>query len=388
MAQNNGRTGASRGKVSVLTRDLFTFSTLTRVPSSIATVRKFVKAVNWNAAQEEVKGELEHKVAILGMANSGKSTLFNALIGANASPVSHMAGTTTTVVRGEFGPFILLDTPGHLPDIQDAAFAEASAIVYLLDASQGLRAQDFAMVTKLRTSTKPLIVALNKADMLRGGADDAAAEAAARLHITDVIPISARIGDNVGEELIPAIIETSPEAALTLGRLLPEFRRSAANKLVRTASLVSLAAGLEPIPLVDIPILLGTQVRLVLRIAAVYNEPLASQYARELFVTVAGGLGMRYLAEQAAKAVPFGGDFVSGLIAGAGTWTIGQVAIEYFEGGKQFSRRQINDLFARFYHRFREENIARQLMETQRVAAASAAAPASESRPAGDSVSA
>jgi small GTP-binding protein len=367
VAQNNGK---APGRLGLRPRDLLSFSNLTKLPSSLSTVRKFLNAVNWNAAQEEVKSELDHKIAILGMANSGKSTLFNTLRGKYSSPVSPEAGTTTTLVRGEFGPFMLIDTPGHLPDLQESAFIESSAVIYLLDATQGIRGQDYAAITRLRADDKPLVVALNKADMLRDGADDISAEAAARLHVPDVIPISARDGDNIAEELIPAIIDTSPEAAVAIGRRLPAFRREAAQKLVRTAALVSLAAGLEPIPLIDIPILLGTQIRMVLRIAAVYGEPLSAKHARELVTTIAGGLVLRYLAEEAAKAVPFGGDLVSGAIAAAGTWTLGQVAIEYFEGGKRFSRRQLNEMFNRLYRRYREERVDQQLLEAEREAAA------------------
>lgn len=366
MAKSNGtsqdgRSASSRSQLSARARDVFSLSNLAKLPSNLATVRRFVNAVNWKTAQEDIENELRHKIAILGLANSGKSTLFNALRGSYSSTVSSVAGTTKTLVRGDFGPFALIDTPGHLPDLQQDAVEEASAIVYLLDASQGIRDQDARLIAKLRMGDKPLVVALNKSDMLRDSADEAAAEAAARLHISDVIPISARNGENIGEELVPAIIETSPEAALALGRELPQYRREAANKVVRSATWLSLVAGLEPIPLVDIPILLGNQVRMVMRVAALYNEPLSGQPTRELFVTVAGGLIFRYLAEAAAKAVPFGGDLVSGAIAAAGTWSLGQVAIEYFEGGKKLTAAQINEMFRRFYRRYREENVQKQI---------------------------
>lgn len=361
MAKSAGRGGAAGGMLGARAREMLSFSNLTKLPSNLNTVRKFMNAVNWKVAQQEIEDELKHKVAILGLANSGKSTLFNTLRGTNDSAVSAEAGTTKTLVRGEFGPFALIDTPGHLPNIQQDAVEEASAVVYLLDATQGIRPQDVAVITKLQTAQKPLVVALNKVDTLREEADDAAAAAAARLHIKDVIPISARSGDNVGEELIPAIIETSPEAALALGRHLPQYRREAANKIVRNATLLSLVAGMEPIPLIDIPILLSNQVRMVMRVAALYNEPLGSKPTRELFATIAGGLAFRYLAEEIAKAVPFGGDLVSGAIAAAGTWSLGQVAVEYFEGGKAISRSQVTELFKRYYRRYREDNIQRQI---------------------------
>lgn len=354
-----------RAELGVRARDAFKLSNLARLPSNLAMARRFVNTLNFKATQAEIEAELRHKVAILGLANSGKSTLFNQLRGAYSSAVSPAAGTTKTLVRGAFGPFTLIDTPGHMPDLQQEAVEEAAAVVYLLDASAGLRSQDSALVAKLRMSEKPLVVALNKADMLKDGADEAAAEAAARLHLADVIPISARTGDNIGAELIPAIIDTSPEAALTLGRELPAYRRAAAEKLVRNAAVFSLVAGLEPFPLVDIPILLGNQIRLVMRLAALYNEPFTPGPTRELLATIGVGLAFRYIAEEAAKAVPFGGDLVSGAIAGAGTWALGKVALEYFESGKRLSRTQLNSMFRRFYQQFRKEDMASQLRKRE-----------------------
>ncbi len=339
-------------------RSLLTLSTLAGIPSSLATIRKFVSAIDWREAQEEIAGELDRKIAIIGMPNSGKSTLFNTLQGQYLSFVSPEAGATTDFVRGAFGPFALIDTPGHLPDMQRQAIDEASATLYLIDATEGVRQRDAEVIQQLRDGDKPFVVALNKTDLMSGDVDELAARVAARLHVSDVTPISAQTGENLAEELIPALINTSPEAALTLGRLLPQYRRRAANKLVRSATLVSLAAGLQPIPLVDIPILLSNQIRMTLRIAAVYGEPITAQHLREILTTVAGGLILRYLAEEVAKAVPVGGDLVSGAIAAGGTYALGQVAIEYFENGKHLTRKQINDMFNRYYRRYREEHVA------------------------------
>jgi GTPase len=364
----NGAKKASRFNINP--RRLFSVSTLAGIPSNLAMLRKFMSSVNWKYAQEEIAGELRRKVAIIGLANSGKSTLFNTLQGKYVSPVSPIEGTTTSNIRGNFGPFTLIDTPGHIPEMQEEAIAEAAVVIYLLDASEGMRPRDYQMVEQLGKMEKPFVVTLNKCDLIGDMADEAAARAAARLHVQDVIPISARDGANVSEELIPALINASPEAAIILGRQLPQFRREAANKLVRSATLVSLAAGLEPIPLVDIPILLGNQIRLVLRIAAVYGEPMTAQHMRELVTTIASGLLMRYVAEEAAKAMPFGGDLVAGAIAAAGTWAIGQVAIEYFESGKKLSRSQINESFKRFYRRYRETKQDEKLLPSPALPAA------------------
>ncbi len=345
-------------------------STLTSLPSNIGMVRSFMKAVNWKQAQGEVLEGLKNTVVIVGQPNTGKSTLFNYIKGQQLSPVSPEAGTTRSLVRTDFGPFTLIDTPGHLPDLVESGMDQASVIVFLIDGTRGLQEKDRELYETIKKMNKPTILAVNKVDALTGKeeGDRLANEVAVMLGAAGVIPISGRTGENVAEELIPAMIAASPEAALVIGRELPAYRGSAAQRIIRNATLVSLAAGLEPVPLVDIPILLGTQIRLVLRLAALYGEQLdsadAMKHARLLLATIAGGLGLRYLAEEAAKAVPFGGDFVAGAIAGAGTWAIGQVALEYYEGGRQISPHRLRVLYSDFYHRFRQQNTAEELRES------------------------
>jgi len=344
-------------------------STLTSLPANIGMIRGFMKAVNWKEAQGEVLEGLKNIVVIVGQPNTGKSTLFNYVKGQQLSRVSPEPGTTRTLVRTDFGPFTLIDTPGHIPELMESGMDQASVIVFLIDGIKGLQEKDRELYEIIKKMNKPTILAVNKVDALTGGesGDKLANDVALMLGVAGVIPISARTGENVAEELIPTMIEASPEAALVIGRELPAYRRRAAQRIIRNATLVSLAAGLEPIPLVDIPILLGTQIRLVLRLAALYGEEVDSadvtKHARELIAIMAGGLGLRYLAEQGAKVMPFGGDFLAGAIAGAGTWAMGQVALEYYEGGKQVNPRRIRMLYSDFYHRFRQQITTEELRQ-------------------------
>ncbi|HKV56753.1 MAG TPA: GTPase, partial [Ktedonobacteraceae bacterium] len=300
----------------------------------------------------------------VGQANSGKSSLFNMLKGEQISPVSPEEGTTRTLVRTDFGPFTLIDTPGHLPERMEEGMEEATVIVLLIDATRGLQDKDRELYAAIKKLNKPTIIAVNKVDTLKthGAGDVLANEIAVQIETPGIIPVSARTGENIAEELIPAMIEASPDAALVIGRELPAYRRTAAQRIIRNATLASLVVGLEPIPLIDIPILLGTQIRLVLRLGALYGEEMdstdAMKHARELLITIAGGAGMRFLAEQAAKAVPFGGDFVAGAIAGAATYSIGQVALEFYDGGKHISPSRLRSLYGTFYQRFRNQRSA------------------------------
>jgi small GTP-binding protein len=339
-------------------------ATLKSLPTSISSMRSFMNAMNLKHAQGEVLEGLKHTVVIVGQANTGKSSLFNMLKGEQLSPVSPEAGTTLALVRADFGPFTLIDTPGHVPERMEEGMEEATVIVFLIDATTGLGDKDRELYAAIKKLNKPTIVAVNKVDTLKGrGAGDVLAnEIAVQLETPGIIPISARTGENIASELLPAMIEASPEAALVIGRELPAYRRAAAQRIIRNATLASLVVGMEPIPLIDIPILLGTQIRLVLRLAALYGEEMdstdAMKHARELLITIAGGASLRFLAEQAAKAVPFGGDFVAGAIAGAATYSIGQVALEYYDGGKRISPSRLRDLYSTFYQRFRNQKSA------------------------------
>ena len=349
-------------------------TTVRNLPANIGMVRGLMRSVSWKMAQQEVLEGLNNTVVIVGQPNTGKSTLFNKLKGQNLSPTSAEPGTTKTLTRTDFGPFTLVDTPGHLPDVMKSGMTEASVIVLLIDASRGLQTPDRELYEDIQKLDKPTIVAVNKVDELKGGenGDQFATEVALALNLPGVIPISAKTGVNIAEELIPVIIEASPEAALAVGRELPAYRRVAAQRIIRDSTLLSLAAGLEPIPFIDIPILLGTQIRLVLRLAALYGDPMDKDsgkgHARELIATLAGGVGLRYLAEQVAKAVPFGGDFLAGAIAGAATWSIGQVALEYFETDKQLSPKRLHQLYRTFFLRFRKDKMAQELQEQSRKA--------------------
>lgn len=344
-------------------------SLVRNLPANINMVQNFMKVVNWKQVQAEVQEGLNNKVVIVGQPNTGKSTLFNKIIGQTLSPAAPEAGTTKTLVQTDFGPFTLVDTPGHLPSVMESGMDQASVVVFLLDASKGLQEQDRALYTSVKKLNKPTIIAVNKVDTLQGAdaGDQYATEVAVLLEAYGVIPISAKTGENIVEELIPAIIDASPEAALAIGRELPRFRRESAQRIIRNSTLLSLAAGMEPIPFIDIPILLGIQIRLVLRLAALYGEPLDSSdamlHARELVATMAGGLGMRLLAEQAAKVVPFGGDFVAGAIAGAATWSIGEVALEYYDSGKKIDPSRLRLLYRSLNQRFHRERMADRLQD-------------------------
>lgn len=147
--------------------------------------------------------------AIVGRTNVGKSTLLNRLVGEKLAIVSPVPQTTRHRILGVKNPpggqILYLDTPGfHKPRfrlnrdmIQAAqeALRDADVLVCLIDASEGVGPGDHFVFTHLGGARAPVILALNKIDLIGRGRilpliDEVRREAA----FAEIVPISASEG--------------------------------------------------------------------------------------------------------------------------------------------------------------------------------------------------
>jgi small GTP-binding protein len=320
-------------------------------------IRHFLSSLNWETLVQQVERETHAQMTIVGPVNAGKSTLFNALKGVEVSPVSAAPGTTRAPVKERFGPFLLVDTPGFQTGdtgwtrIALRSAEKADLVILLLDGEVGLRQADLSFYRRLQTLGRPVMVVLNKIDVLsRVEVSWVLSQAKDALGVS-AIPVSAKKETGLASRLFPRIIEAHPSLAVSLGRALPDYRRQAARRLVRNASTFNALVGAEPVPGLDIPLLLSIQVRLVLRLAAVYGQSMTSRSAKELVSTIAGGVAFRYLAAEVAKLLPGVGWAVSGALAAIGTWTIGQAAIRYFDTERTLTPQRIRRFWRWLFRR-------------------------------------
>lgn len=160
-------------------------------------------------------------VAIIGRPNVGKSTLFNRLIGTRRSLVGDLPGMTRDRIYGDAEwqnrGFRVVDTGGIVPDDEaiipanifkqaQAAIDEASLLLFIVDAKEGLTPLDEELARRLRTLGKPVYVVANKADSTRW---DSHAGEFHRFGYEDVFPISAEHGSGIGD-LLDAVLEKLP----------------------------------------------------------------------------------------------------------------------------------------------------------------------------------
>ena len=141
-----------------------------------------LKTLLANAQQGALLREGLH-VVLVGQPNVGKSSLLNALAGAELAIVTPIAGTTrdkvTQTIQIEGIPLHIIDTAG-LRDTTDqveqigiahpwAAVEKADVILHLQDATQPAQAPDLAIEERLPPAT-PRLTVLNKMDLLAADA--------------------------------------------------------------------------------------------------------------------------------------------------------------------------------------------------------------------------
>ena len=162
-------------------------------------------------------------VTLVGRPNVGKSTLFNRLTRSRSAIVADFPGLTRDRHYGEGrgGPrdYIVIDTGGFEPVNAEGivremaaqteqAIAESDVVVFVLDARDGLTAQDRRIGERLRVTGRRLVLAVNKAEGMRS-------EAVAEFHelgLGEPMMISASHGDGVRDLIEHALAPFMEEA--------------------------------------------------------------------------------------------------------------------------------------------------------------------------------
>jgi len=188
-------------------------------------------------AGDSGQSTLPLKIAIIGRPNAGKSSLINALMRDRRTIVSEIPGTTRDAIDIEYERhgrrYLLIDTAGirqrskHSSSVEvfsvmraERTISRADVCVLVIDAGEGIKAQDRRVAASIQKARKACLIALNKWDLVRGHGkpretmENAIANALAGLFFIDYAPVlvmSALSGEHV--DRIFKIIERIRRAA-------------------------------------------------------------------------------------------------------------------------------------------------------------------------------
>ncbi len=165
-------------------------------------------------------------VSLVGRPNAGKSTLLNRIVGEKLAIVSDKPQTTRTRIVGvknyDEGQIVFVDTPGiHRPlhrmnvrmvDAAVESLREVDVVVLVFDASTKPGRGDEYVSGLLQGTKVPVVLALNKIDLVSKPALLPLMERASRWHdFQAMLPVSAETGDGI-DRLEQLLLEQLPES--------------------------------------------------------------------------------------------------------------------------------------------------------------------------------
>lgn len=218
--------------------------------------------------------------------------------------------------------------PEMLHLVEPDAQRPTPADVYVIVTSDGSTplAQAFPVVERL--PKEKLLIALISVPEHQAAARLREVQHALELGEDCVVVLESLRG--LAGPLAKRLVALFSDLAIPLSRQFPIFREEAAWEEVAATSKQNALIGAIPIPGADLPIMTANQLKMILRIAAMFDMPISVERARELLAVVGGGFAMRAAARQVAKVIPIGAVVGAG-IGYSGTLAMGKGAIEYFK---------------------------------------------------------
>jgi uncharacterized protein (DUF697 family) len=274
----------------------------------------FKKVKNVNKVLKTVRGEAEQEVGIAVIAEPEvEAEILSAL---------QVKPDNSTVF-----------TLGNLPDEASRKAKLKAVDLALVVLSAGKPKEGVGRVIEQASLAKKKLIVVagqeindwpveNLADVFRVSGEDVA-----------FVPLSD--AKQVKTILVPRIISKIGEKEVALAAAVPVFKDEVGSHIIAKTAQQNAVIGVAVfIPGADMPLLTMNQIKMILRLSAVYNQELSVKRLYEVLAVVGGGFVFREAARQVAGTIPIVGWAIKGGVAYGGTIAIGQLAKRYFESWK------------------------------------------------------
>jgi uncharacterized protein (DUF697 family) len=289
----------------------------------------------------QIRDEADRPVmlAFVGAPGVGKSTLIAAL--------RHPARGRTRVL-----------CPAREAGLNEAArIGNPDLAVLMLDATRDEAAEEQELYARWQQSERNTLVFCNKMDaavdpdvihsLLRGWGS------------ARVVLGSATDPGSLGPTFVPGVLEALPDQHLALARHYPLFRPAVGRRLIGDTSIANatyaLGTGLGeafppltiPFNVGDIVILTKNQALMAYKLGLAHGGSVRWQdHVTELGGVVGAGFLWRQAARQLVGLIPVWGIVPKVAIAYAGTYTVGEAIMRWYQTGEKLSRRGMQELYS------------------------------------------
>ena len=334
-------------------------------------------AARWEAANTEIARALSQRlvIAFLGSASAGKDAGIRALFGIDFGQVDPIPGSTDRIRVAPMdaeGQVLVVNAPGF-GDVRAEVDAAARSIissldvaVYVLNCDGGATIDERRDLDAIRALGRPVLVCLNKIDLIRPHQREAFVEATlAQLGVSremavitafDPLPVLSEVPIGVDR-----VIGWIHKTLANQGKALP-FAKQLRNKaaacepIIQAAAKKAAVAGSLPVPGADMAAVTAIQVRMISDIAAVFGARIDQDVILFIIGEALAGSSKGFVrwaitALKTAGWIP-GGQVaelaVSALgatVASAATYGVGRASIVFIQRGQGLSGGELKEIF-------------------------------------------
>lgn len=329
----------------------------------------YVKAVqeSLNAAVAEFSAEDSRNlfVYVVGEANVGKSSIINALLGADMAEVKAIAGWTKEAGLYEFAEHLyVVDTPGMnevmtLPlgnDVPTQVAQQGDIILYVVNVTGNRSVAEREEYQKIRRLGRPMFLVANKMDDILSPGERAEVldDLSRRFGITpaDISAVSARTGEGIEALSIRIYQQLEAEGFGMLWAKNARHRDALIRNLMVKSAIAAAAVGASPLPFSDMIPLTAIQCRMWIKIAKIYGYDITQEGAKGIISSIATGNIGRGLFRQLIKVVgdatgigAVASSAIAAGLAGSMTYGLGVAAQEYYKSSKSKSLDELTGTY-------------------------------------------
>lgn len=166
-------------------------------------------------------------VTIAGRTNAGKSSLLNAIVGEKIASVTSKPQTTRTRITGirniDDVQLVFFDTPGlhkpvnklseHMLNTVRESVSDIDAVIFMVDCTKRINEQEMELLRSMNASKMPVILVLNKIDLLKSMGELAPViqQMTSQIDFKAVIPVSVTQNNGV-DIVIKEIMDLAQES--------------------------------------------------------------------------------------------------------------------------------------------------------------------------------
>ncbi len=314
-------------------------------------------------------------LAFLGSASSGKDSAIRTLFGIDFGDISPIPGSTVRLRVAPLDPegkVLIVNAPGfgdirpEVDDLSRRALETLDIVVYVVNAEGGATIDEKRDLDLVRAKGRPVLVCINKIDLIREHEREAFVTATLRqlgvdrkdaaVCAFDPLPQLSEEPIGVADVIgwIHHQLHTSGKELLFAKHL--RNKAAACEPIVQVAARHASVAGAVPIPGADLAAVTAIQVKLIRDIAQVFEVPVDREVALFIIGNVLSGSMRGFLrwgvnalkaagwvpGTQIAEAAILG---LGAMVAGGTTYGVGKAAIKFFQSDRKLDGEALRTIF-------------------------------------------